>query len=186
MKPSNRSENLQPVNLELIVHSVRDRIAYAIDYDERRLLGEICTTFGIIEEASYGTDNYTILIGMGELEYVAREGVMGAAKKEWLPSHEKIALSFTSQDVNAKQLSLEHILHSIRDRIEQAIDGDDRRLLERIATALTVIYEAAYKTKCKSVLVRIQELRYLAKEATIGFYMKERLPSHQKITDAFE
>jgi hypothetical protein len=82
------------VTLEDILHTIRDRIAYALDYDERRLLSEITTAFSIIEEASYGTDNKDILTIIGELEYVAREGIMGAGVKAQLPSHEKIARVF--------------------------------------------------------------------------------------------
>lgn len=82
------------LNLEAILHALRDRIEYAVEHDERRLLGEIATTFGIIEEAAYGTDDREIFELMGELSYVASEGSMGFGFKQQLPSHEKISQFF--------------------------------------------------------------------------------------------
>lgn len=84
-----------------------------------------------------------------------------------------------------KSFTLEHIVHTVRDRIEEAINNDDRRLLSEIATALTIIHETFDKSDNKDIWLILIVLIYVAREGSMGFYIKERLPSHEEITEAF-
>lgn len=186
------------VTLEDILHTIRDRIAYASDHDERRLLSEITTAFSVTEEASYGTDSKDILLIMGELEGWARDAVMGMRVTAYLPRHEKISNVFkqVAESANSrinetkanhvKILDLEHILHTLRDQIEKALASDERRLLEQMATTLTIIREAVDKIEDKKTSFIIRTLWYIAREGYLGFKVQYELPSHEKIAEAFE
>lgn len=83
------------------------------------------------------------------------------------------------------KLTLQHVLHRIRDRIEHAAADDDRQLLRRIATATTILVETVPKSENKHAWLIMLQLRQAARQGSMGFSAKECLPSHQKITEAF-
>jgi hypothetical protein len=85
-----------------------------------------------------------------------------------------------------KTLDLLHILYTLRDQIEKALEADERQLLEQMATGLTIIQEAVDKTGNKKPALVISMLGRVAREGSMGFNRKAELPSHSKITEAFE
>ena len=99
---------------------------------------------------------------------------------------EFLLANFDNMLTVARLVKLEHILHALRDQIEKALENDERRLLEQMATALTIIREAVDKTGDKKTALVIFILGRVAREGSMGFNLIGELPSHAKITEIFE
>ena len=78
------------MTLALLMTAIRDRIVEATDADDRKLLSELKTTLTILREVSYESKDDPFIYLVVQLEDVARDGVMGMALKQELPSDDAI------------------------------------------------------------------------------------------------
>ncbi|MBI5670264.1 MAG: hypothetical protein HZC41_19900 [Chloroflexi bacterium] len=85
-----------PVKMTLadMVLSLRQRLLDAREQDDRASLGVLQTTFGALIEASYGTQERTLIEILIALEDAARDAAMGVGWKSDIPSVEGIQQAF--------------------------------------------------------------------------------------------
>jgi hypothetical protein len=79
------------MTLGTLLTSIRNKIVTSVDDDDRGTLSEIKTTLTIIREASYEVKDDPFIFLVVQLEDVARDGAMGMALKQELPSDEDIS-----------------------------------------------------------------------------------------------
>lgn len=85
-----------------------------------------------------------------------------------------------------QDLTLETVLINIRNRMSQAIERDERRLLSDMKTAMTMLLEAAEGTEDMQVFDIMLRLEWVARESTMGFPVGEEMPSVKVIRAAFD
>lgn len=77
-----------------MVLSLRQRLLDAREQDDRTSLGVLQTTFGALIEASYRTQERTLIEILVALEDAARDAAMGVGWKSDIPSVETIRRAF--------------------------------------------------------------------------------------------
>lgn len=78
------------MTLSMLLISIRNRISNSIDDDDQETLSEIKTTLTILRESSYDSKDDSFINLIVRLEDVARDGGMGMALKQELPSEKDI------------------------------------------------------------------------------------------------
>jgi hypothetical protein len=75
--------------------SLRERLKISLQNNDRDVLGRLMTTFGVLVEASYESENRELTVILEDLAYSAQHGVMGVmAKAQDIPSVETIRAAF--------------------------------------------------------------------------------------------
>jgi hypothetical protein len=82
-------------------------------------------------------------------------------------------------------MTLFDVLCAIRQRLIQAIDQDDRRLIGELKIALTILREASYHYQNMSLTSQIVALEDVARDGITGFAQKNELPSVETLRSAF-
>jgi hypothetical protein len=74
-----------------LVCSLRQRLVASIERNDRDDLQMLCTTFGVLREVSYPSENKPLIVVFADLEYSAQHAAMGVmAKARDIPSIEEI------------------------------------------------------------------------------------------------
>jgi hypothetical protein len=82
-------------------------------------------------------------------------------------------------------MTLFDFLRSIRERLIQAIDQDDRKLVGELKITLTILREASYDFQTLSITSLIVALEDIARDGVMGFALKSEIPSVEMLRSAF-
>jgi hypothetical protein len=85
------------MTLETLLYALRQRLLNAWDKRDQEDLSVLFTTFGVLREESYASQNNALIGTLLALEDVTREALMGFNIKGAIPSIETIQAAFSTE-----------------------------------------------------------------------------------------
>lgn len=84
------------------------------------------------------------------------------------------------------KMTLANLFLSIRHRISESIDADDRKTLSEIKITLTILREASYSSKDEAFIHLVVQLEDVARDGAMGMALKQELPTEEQIRQICE